>query len=152
MRGEYRHDRRLVEEAAQACRVDSGHRGALQRMRQTALVRRRSGDQMGARAADVMLVLGDVRQVREIAERANDRLRLLARQAVEDCRQVLAGASVIVAMEADGADTDPLDQLEDRLALLRAQGVAEDTAEQPDVVAQRQVLVVDGVLRHLFLQ
>src|SRR5277367_2924325 len=50
-------------------------------------------------------------------------------------------------MEADRRPADLLDQLEDLLALLLAHGVAEDSAEQADVLPQRAILirvVVDG--------
>ena len=45
-------------------------------------------------------------------------------------------------MEADRGLADVLDELEGLLALLFAHRVAEDAAEQADVVAQRLVLVV----------
>ncbi len=149
--GQYRHDRCLVEESAQARRVDSRSFGTVKRVRQAALVRRRSGDEMGTGAADVMLVLGDVRQVREVAERADDRLCLLPRQVVENGRQLLTRVVVIVTMEADGADADALDEFEARLALLRAQRVTKDAPEATDVLAQRQILVDRRVFGHLLL-
>jgi len=49
-----------------------------QRVGQAAGVRRRAGDQVGARAPDVVLVLGDVGQVGEIAEGAHHLDGLLA--------------------------------------------------------------------------
>ncbi len=96
---------------------------------------------MRAVAADVMLVLGDVGEMREIAERPHDRERLVGAEAVEDRLELAPRADLVVAVEADGSLADLLDQRVGLLALLLAHRVAEDAAEQADVVAQRAVLV-----------
>ena len=100
---------------------------------------------MGAIAADVMLILGDIGEVREIAEGAHDRQRLVGGQAVEHRLQLAPRADFVVAMEADRGLADALDHFENLFALLLAHGVAENSAEQTDVVAQRQVLL--GLIR-----
>ena len=100
---------------------------------------------MRAVAADVMLILGDVGEMREIAVGAHDGERLLGAEAVERRLELAPRGDLVVAMEADRGPADLLDQLEHLLAFLLAHGVAEDSAEQADVVAQRQVLV--GVVR-----
>ena len=92
-------------------------------------------------AADVMLVLGDVGEVREVAEGADDLDGLAARQAVQRRFELAPRRVVLVAVEADRRLADALDDVEDRLAFLLADRVAEDPAEQADVVAQRKVLV-----------
>ena len=51
-----------------------------------------------------------------------------------------AGA-VVVAVEPDRGLPDALDQVEHVGAFLVAHGVAEDAPEQPDVVAQRRILI-----------
>ena len=89
-----------------------------------------------------MLVLGDVGEMREIAEGAHDRERLVGAEAVEDRLELAPGAGLVVAMEADRGLADLLDERVGLLALLLAHRVAEDAAEQADVVAQRQVLLV----------
>ena len=88
-----------------------------------------------------MLVLGDVGEVREIAEGADDAERLVGRQAAHDRLQLLPGGLVGVAVELDAGAPDVFDELEHRIALLGAHRVAQDAPEQPDVVAQREVLV-----------
>ena len=100
---------------------------------------------MRAVAADVVLILGDVGQMREIAVGANDRERLVGAEAVERRLEFAPRANFVVAMEADRGPADLLDQLVHLFALLLAHGVAEDSAEQADVAAQRQVLV--GLIR-----
>ena len=55
-----------------------------------------------------------------------------------------ARGGVLVAVEADRRLADALDQRENVLPLLLAHGVAEQPAEQADVVAQRGVFVVRG--------
>ena len=97
---------------------------------------------MRAVAADVMLVFGDVGEMREIAEGAHDRERLVGVEAVEDRLELAPRAGLVVAVEADRGLADALDERVGLLALLLAHGVAEDAAEQADVVAQRHVLVV----------
>ena len=68
-------------------------------------------------------------------------MRLAVRQAVQRRLELAARGFVLVAVEADRGLADALDDLEDRLALLAADRVAEDAAEQPDVIAQRKILV-----------
>ena len=95
---------------------------------------------MRAVAADVMLVLGDVGEMREIAESAHDRQRLVGAEAVEHRLEFAPRAGLVVAVEADRGLADLLDERVGLLALLLAHRVAENAAEQADVVAQRPVL------------
>ena len=96
---------------------------------------------MGAVAADVMLIFGDVGEMREIAVGARDRERLVSVEAVERRLELAPRADLVVAMEAYRGLADLLDQLENLFALLLANGVAEDSPEQADVLAQRNVLL-----------
>ena len=89
----------------------------------------------------MMLVLGDVGEMREVAEGPHDLHRLIGRQIVQDGLQRAPGRLVIVAMEADRRLPNALHDIEDRVTLLLADGVAEDAPEQPDIVAQRLVLL-----------
>ena len=95
---------------------------------------------MRSRAPDVVLVLGDVGQMRKEAVGANDMDGLSVRQAIQGAFKFAAGSVVLGAMESDGRLTDMLDDAEDCLSLLLAHGIAEDPPKQPDVVAQRKVL------------
>jgi len=67
--------------------------------------------------------------------------RLLWRQSVQGLLEIAARYDILVAAEADGAPANPLDDGKDRRAALLADRVAEDAAEQTDILAQRQVLV-----------
>ena len=92
-------------------------------------------------AADMMLVLGDIGEMREVGEGANDRQRLVGAERVERGFQLAPGGRLVVAVEADRGLTDLLDEREGLLALLLAHRVAEDAAEQADVLAQGAILV-----------
>ena len=144
--GEHRAHQRAVKECADRLgrdvRLADVMAKVMEGVGERARARRGAGRHMGAIAADVMLVLGDVGQMREIAEGPHDRERLVGRQAVEGRFELAPGAGLVVAMEADRGLADVLDEPEGLLALLLAHRVAENAAEQADVVAQRLVLVV----------
>ena len=145
MGGQHRAHQRALEEGAERSRLDAHLARALKRVGQRAGARRGARDHMRAVAADVMLVLGDVGQMREIAVCAHDRERLVGAEAVEGGLQLAPRADLVIAMEADRGLADLLHQGEDLLALLLAHGVAQDAAEQADVAAQRTILL--GVFR-----
>jgi hypothetical protein len=92
-------------------------------------------------AADVVLVLGDIGEMRKKPEGANDLKGLGRRQAVQRRFELAARRDILVSAEADRALANMFDGAEDCLAALLAHRVAEDAAEQPDIVAQRQVFV-----------
>ena len=83
---------------------------------------------MGTAAADVVFVLGDVGQLQEIGKGADDGLRRIARQGVEQAGKLGTGGRVAVAGEADRRLADALDNVEDGVAFLLADGVAENAA------------------------
>ena len=136
MRGQHRADQRGGEEFAQVGRGKAGGAGMRQRQRQRSRPRRSAGGGARPHLPDVVLVLGDVGEVRKIAEGAHDAHGLADRHAVEDQFQLAPRRLVVVAMEPDRGLPDALDQVEHVGALLVAHGVAEDAPEQPDVVAQ----------------
>ena len=141
MRRQDRAAQSVGEERLQLLPRDAGVAGAIERVGHRALPRRRLGHGVGAGAADVVLVLGEVGEMREIAESADDAQRLVRRQAAHDRLQLLPGGLVGVAMELHAGAPDVFDQLEHRLAFLGPHRVAQDAPEQPYVVAQRQVLL-----------
>ena len=102
---------------------------------------------MGARAADVVLVLGDIGEMREKAEGADDLQRLGGRQTVEHRFESPARAGIFIAAKTNRVLANMLDRVEDGRAPLFAHRVAEDAAEQPDIVAQWQVFIfgLDGL-------
>ena len=92
-------------------------------------------------AADVVAVLGQVGQVAEIGEGADHADRLVAAQALEQLFQRAVGFLVGVAPERNRQLADLFDQFVGLAAFLLANHIAQQTAEQPDVVDQRLVLV-----------
>src|SRR6516225_9064078 len=94
----------------------------------------RSGQRVGSCPADVMLVFGDVGELRKVAESADDLDVLSMREAIQR-------RFVFFAVEADRGPADVLDDPEDRLAFLAAHRIAKNAAEQTDIVTQRQILV-----------
>jgi hypothetical protein len=137
----------MVEEFLQSLRLDAHLERALEGAGEGARPRRGARDRMRAVAPDVMLVLGDIGEVGEIAEGAHDRERLFGVEAVEDRLELAPRAGLVVAVEADRGLADLLDELVGLLALLFTHGVAENSAEKADVVAQRAVLL--GIVRVL---
>ena len=105
-----------------------------------------AGAVLRAHLPDVVLVLGDVGEVRKIAEGADDAHGLGGRHAVEDEFQLAPRRPVVVAMEPDRGLPDAFDQVEHVGALLIAHGIAEDAPEQPDVLAQPRVRLKRGDL------
>src|SRR5580698_5377426 len=141
MRGQHRADESLPEELAEIGRADTG----LTRMRQRAGKRARlwrAG--LSPHLPDVVLVLGDIGQMREITEGAHDANGDLGRHAVEDGFQFKPRRPVIVPVEPDRGLPDALDQIEYIGAFLVAYGIAEDAAKQPDVFAEPYVFLKGG--------
>ena len=150
MRGQHRRDQRLVEPARDRRTVDAGRGEALERVRDAAALRRRAGERVRAAAAVLVHVLGDVGEMREVAERAHDMEHLGDRQRIQHRRQLVAHgvrAGVVGAPEADRRLPDRLDPREARLSRLRAQHVAEHAAEQARVFLEREILVDRAVHR-----
>src|SRR5213075_1949069 len=101
---------------------------------------RRAGHRMRAAAAVLLLVLGDVQEVREEAERAHHVHRLVYVERVEE-RIELALARVLLA-ESDGCLPDALNAIESIAPRLLADHLAEEPSEEPAVLAQQILLVV----------
>src|ERR1700722_12435006 len=142
MSGEHGAYQCAIEEIGERARLDAHLARALKGVSERARTRRGARDGMGAVAADVMLILGDVGEMRKITVGANDREGLVSVEAVERRLELAPRADLVVTMEANRGLADLLDQLENLFAFLLAHRVAEDSAEQPNVFAQRNVLLV----------
>src|SRR5271170_1209892 len=92
----------------------------------------------------MVLILGDVGEMREIAEGADDAQRLIVVEAVERRLQFAAGANLVIPVETDRGLADALQEFVDLAALLFAHRVAEKATEQADIGAQRRVLLRFG--------
>src|SRR6516165_9703181 len=101
----------------------------------------RSGQRVGSCPADVMLVFGDVGELRKVAESADDLDVLSMREAIQRRFELVPRGFVFFAVEADRGPADVLDDREDRLAFLAAHRIAKNAAEQTNIVTQRQILV-----------
>ena len=113
--------------------------GTRERVGHGALARCRSGERMRPGATDMMLVLGNVGQVRKEAVGTNDVNGLAARQAVQRGFELAPRCVVLGTMEANRRLANALDDTEDGRPLLLADGVAENPAEQAYVIAQWKV-------------
>ncbi len=136
MRGEDGTDEGVLEKAPQIGRRDAGGLRMRQRLGQGPCPRPTIGDLARTHLADVVVVLGDIGQVREIGEGAHDAHPLGDRQAVEHGFEFPPREPVFVAVESDRGLPDTLDHVEYVGALLVAHRIAENTPEQPDIVAQ----------------
>ena len=114
-------------------------------MDKAAFARRRTGQIVGAPAPDMVLVLGDVGQLQEIAEGADDGLRRVARQRIEEGSEFGAGGRIALPGEAHGGLADALDNFENLITFLLTHGVAERPAKEPDVGAEGFVLLLSSV-------
>ena len=149
VRGEDRDDDGAGEKVGDGIGGDLAVGKPVEGMDETALARRRVGQIMGAAAPDMVLVLGDVGQLQEVAERTDDSLRRIARQWVEQCSEFGAGSRVALPRKAHSRLAHTLDDVEDCFAFLFAHGVAEDAAEKTDIRPQGFVFVAVGrIQRH----
>ncbi len=140
VRGEHRAHMRAPEPLHQAFEADV--LDLVEGVRQAAGTPRRAGLRMRAAPPMLLLVLGDIEEVREEAEGARHVHRLVEVERVEQAIE-LRLAPVFLA-EADRRLADALDALERVAARLVADHLAEQPAEEAPVLAQQVFLVVGG--------
>jgi hypothetical protein len=134
--GQHRNDPCVRKKVGHRLRRDAAGVELVERVRQAAFARRRTGQVVRPAAANVVRILGDVRQLQKIAESAHDRLGGRARQRIEQRRQLGTHRRITVAGETHGGLAHVFDDAENGIAFLFAHSVTEQTAEQADVVAQ----------------
>ena len=139
MRGQDRNHEGVVEELAECLRADPGFARARQRAGERSRRLRHSGNRVGAQTPYLMLVLGDVAQVREIAIGAHNLHRLRRCQQFENGLEPVARGLIAIAMKTNRSLADQFDEIEDLLALLLADRIAEKAAKQTYVVLQQPV-------------
>ena len=105
---------------------------------------------MSASAVDMVLILGNIGEVREEAEGADDLQCVVRWEAIQRRRKLAAGRGILIAAEADRVVPDLLDGVEHSLPALLAYCVTEDASEQADIATQRQIFVFhfDRFVRH----
>ena len=97
---------------------------------------------MDGAAADVVAVFGQIGQVTEVGEGADHADRLVAGQGLEEFFQLQVGTLVGVSAKGHREFANLLDPLKRRLALLLTNHIAQNAAQQADVVDQGLVFVV----------
>ncbi len=135
MGGDHRRHQRPGQRVGDRCRIQFGGVEFQVRGGQAAVLRRLAGRDMHGAAAFAMDVLGDVGQQREVGERPDDGDGLMDVDAVEHAGQL--GAIDLGPSHPERLDARPLDEVEHLLAVLLADRVAQDRAEQPDVFPHR---------------
>ena len=101
---------------------------------ETRVLRRIAGAHVDGAATLAMNVFGEVGEQGEMAERPDDRDRVLDVDVAEELFEF--GAVDFVAADPERLDTRFLDQFEGRFACMFAHDLPEDPAEQPDVLAE----------------
>jgi len=96
-------------------------------------------------AADVVAVLSQIGQVAEISEGPDDADGLVTRQGLEHFFKGFVGTLVGITPESDRQKPGLLDQLVSGHTILFANHIAQQAAQQTDVIQQR-ALVLLGVL------
>jgi hypothetical protein len=96
---------------------------------------------VGSRPADVMLVFGDVGELRKVAESADDLDVLTMREAIQCRFEFEPRGFIFFPVKPNRDPANVLNDREDRLAFLAAHRIAKNAAEQTNIVTQRQILV-----------
>jgi len=138
--GEHRREVGVPERAGDLGGTDVARGQPLEGQRQRALQQRTAARLLVAPAHRVP-VLGDVGQMREVAERPDHRHGLVDGEALQQPAQRRAGGLVVLEPTGHRELAHPLDQVVGVAPLLFADHLAEDPAEQADV-ADREVAVV----------
>jgi len=121
MRGEHGRDVRAREPLHQRLTADVAH--FIEGVRKAARPARRAGLRVRAPAAVLVLVLGDIQEMREEAEGAHHVHRLVEIERVQELVELRRAG--VFAPEGDGGLADPLDAIECFLTRLRANHLAE---------------------------
>src|SRR5215475_9213323 len=137
MCGEYRANEGIREEALQP-RLGNGRiTSASKRVGHGAFPRCRSGQRVGSRPADVMLIFGDIGELRKVAESADDLDVLAMREAIQYRFEFLPRGFIFIAVKADRGPANLLNDRENGLAFLAAHRIAKNASEQTNIVTQR---------------
>lgn len=152
MRGQHRANERAFEPDLEFVGTDTGRLQLRQGPREAALARRQPLAQPGAAFPLLVAVLGDVEQMREIAEGAHHIQALAPRQAIEDSGQLgahRAGLARLGAAKAHRGLAHVLDERVTSLAGALLQHPPEQPPQQAHVLAQFGVEI--GLVVHLRL-
>ena len=149
VRGQHRADQRVVEPARYRIEVDARSAQIYKRVGEIARPRGRSGERVRAPAPVLVDVLGNVGEMREVAEGAHDVQHLGDGQRIQQRGKLLARNVGIRPVRATEADRRLADRLGPGIAVLprlRPQHLAQHPAQQARVLLEREILV-GGVRR-----
>src|SRR5262245_25510885 len=135
MGGEYRANDGIGEKVLQLGTGNACITSASKRVGHGAFARRRSGQRVGSCPADVMLVFGDVGELRKVAESADDLDVSTMREAIQCRLELVPRGFIFVAVETDRGLANALHDCENRLAFLAADRIAKNAAEKADILA-----------------
>ena len=149
MRRQDRGDERGREEVTHFPGGNSGGFNAVQSVADAPFLRGALGERAFSLLADVMLVFGNIGEMKKVAECPNHRNHGVSRQGVEKVVERFALSFVLRVgyrrlIEMDGRLADPFDDGKNGFAFLVAYGFAQQSAKKTDVVAQRQVVLKAG--------
>src|SRR5258706_299079 len=113
MGGEYRANDGIREKVLQFRPGNGRITSASKRVGHGALARCRSGQRVGSSPADVMLVFGDVGELRKVAESADDLDALTMREAIQCRLELVPRGFIFVAVEADRGPANALNRQPD---------------------------------------
>ncbi len=99
-----------------------------------------------ATPADAVMLFGNVGEIEEVRERPGDRQCGVQRQVGQIIGEVSEGVLIAVTSGLCHC-ADVLDDLIDRFTFERAKGLAEQLAQQPDVIAKRFMRIVHSPTR-----
>src|SRR5262245_26475641 len=134
MGGEYRANDGIGEEVLQLRAGNGRITSASKRVGHGAFARCRRGQRVGSCPADVMLIFGDVGELRKVAESADDLDALTMREAIQCRFELVPRGFIFFAVEANRGPANVLNDREDRLAFLAAHRIAKNAAEKTDIV------------------
>lgn len=98
----------------------------------------------------VVQILGDVGELRKECESANYQYQCAGIKSLQQVFQIPLRLMIVRLSKTNGSLPDRLDQVEPVASFLFLQRVTEKPAEQPDIFAQRRILI--GLLADLFRQ
>src|SRR4051794_1306818 len=139
MRGKDRTYQDVAQDVLKLCTRHLGRLGPGKRIGDGTFAGLRLALHLNADAADIVLVLRDIGEMGEISEGAHDLYRGVARKAVKCGFQLRSRGFIVIPAKLDRNLADALNSGEYRLALLLANDIAQKTAEQADILAQRQI-------------
>ena len=141
MRRQNRGHEGLVKEVDQHICRETCRGRVVERAGDGAGSRRVAGDIVAARPPYVVFILGNIGEVRKIAERPDHLDRLVGVQRLQNIVQLAPRFMIVVAVKPDRRAPNGFDNVENRPPFLAAHDIAEQAAKKPNVFTQRQVFV-----------